>query len=107
MAVTLTNNGNGTSTLNITYTFDTTKITDTALDAAHYYYLHGYALADADGNTRDWATLTNAEKRGVLSKAIRDILIDASKSWFVPDASETARQTALVTANTRYDVGAA
>lgn len=94
MAVTLTNNGNGTSTLSATYTGPTATMNSVLEDAAHGFWNSGLGNHGADGN-RLWSAVTLQEKRDILDAALKNLVTQMAKDYHVVASTEAARATAV------------
>lgn len=114
MTTTYTNNGDGTGTLSMAYTADTTKVLDVGLGVAHALYVKGFEVptqpvADPEfpGGTEPvpWADLTNDQKLVMVDKYVKQVLLDMAKSDYQTEAVITARDTADAEAATLYDLG--
>ena len=100
MTATYQNNGDGTSTLIFAYTVDTQRILDTAEDAARYLHASGYGDQEIA-----FDDLTAKQRLEILDKYVKQVLIDAARTYHVNAAVETARIAAL--ADDKYVTAAA
>ena len=95
MAINYTDNGDGTATIEISYTTGKAKIDDTIMDAAQYYYAHGYGQEyNEDGEKIAWADLPNGKRLAVIDDWCKRAIITAAGSLHVTSAADEARAAA-------------
>ena len=103
MTVTITNNGDGTSTYKFEVTSTNQRIMDTVEAAARYWYGVGIGnITDEDGILVDFDDLTNQQKLAIPNKATIAHHRDAARSYDANTAAEAARQAALDSAETKF-----
>ena len=94
MTATYNNNGDGTSTLSFIYTSATDRILTTALDAAHYLWLHGYGPQPTGDNQITFDDVTAGQRLTILDTYVRQVLVDAARTYSVNAAIDAAREAA-------------
>jgi|SRR3990172_13004372 len=99
--MTLTRINNQPSAGQVTYRWQvsgTSAIADRKADqAAHYYFDLGDGDHGTEQNPRTFDMLTAAEKLTILDSRLRELLVNASKSYVANRDVEAARKTATNT----------
>lgn len=90
MAISVTNNA-GNSTLTLTETSTTAKMTATLTDAAHKLWNEGYGLHNPGGT---WEGLTNQQKLDVVEDFFVKSIVQKAKLFHIGSASDAAGVTA-------------
>lgn len=94
-----TTSSNGNTTVTITYTALTQKVTDTLTDCAHYLWDHGFG---DHGVGVTFESLTNAQKLSLVDDYVKKVVVDSAKTYHSVSAQDTARSTAEVENSTRF-----
>lgn len=102
MTVTITGTGT-TRTITYAKTALTAKITNTSDRAAHGLFDMGLGNHGTPLAPRVYADLTNAEKYAMLDKYITETLAGLAYTYHVANAVDTARATAISTADFDLD----
>lgn len=89
------NNGDGTSTITLSYTTDTARVVETLGSAAQFLYVFkGIGLVYSGEDIVPYANLSNPQRLNIIDVAVRKIIIQWARNWHVTTAVETARDTA-------------
>ena len=105
MAISMQNNGNGTTTVSLSYTATTQRITDTLTDAAQYLYESGiYPLNLTEGGAikPEFETLTQGEIGQIIDYFVQKSLKDAARNQYLKEAVAAAKQIAQNETGMRY-----
>ena len=80
-----------------TYQAPADRVQETITDAAHWLFDHGYGDPEVE-----FGGLTNNQKLAIVDQSVKDGIINYAKTYRANAAADTARQTALVEAETVY-----
>ena len=103
--VSLVNNGDGTSTLTVESTYNTTKLTNLGGDAGEYFYNVRHTLYEGEGDATTpipWENLTNQQKLDVLGQEFVFHMKNGGASGYINDATKTANEQAKDQVVDRY-----
>lgn len=87
------------TTITLTYTAQTAKVSQTLSDAAKFLYSNGY---EAGVSVSDPDDLTNAQIGTIIDGYVKKNLINLAAEWHIRSSEETAKTTALSEIDSRY-----
>lgn len=93
-SATITDNGDGTSNLTLVYTYETAKINQTLLNAGEFQYVAKSFnnLFDGNGDLIPYDDLTNVQKRVLILRAVKKILLQWAWANRVNEALNAANE---------------
>jgi len=104
MTTSITNNGDGTSTLSINFTADSTKIQSTADDAMRFMWNSGKGERTETGGLIDYESLTLNQKLAFMSIVMKDTIISWASAQHRMEAERAAKLTATEEATNLYNL---
>lgn len=104
MALTVTNNGDGTSTARFAYSANTTKINTTLTNAAHDLWRTGGDYI-VNGVAITWDAATNTQKQARLDAYVKTTILALGQAYRANNDAEVARLAAINASTTEHDLG--
>lgn len=89
-SINYTNNGDGTATLDMSWTATKTKLDDMGSDAGEYFYNSRWTLYDGE-DPIPWGDLTNAQKLNVLLQESTRHLREGAYAQYTHSTVDTAK----------------
>jgi len=96
---------NGNTTVTFDYTAPTDKVVLVVGDCSHYLFDKGYGDHGTQEEPIEFEDLTNQQKLDIVSKHLKNVIMDAAKTYASVKAQDDAREQAVVDATNNYDLG--
>lgn len=95
---------NGTTTVTLTYTAATQKVSDVLTDAAQKLHGEGFGPVSEGGERVAWDDLTNPERLALIDAFVKRSVVNYARTWHIKAGESAGLIAARIEAQDKYDL---